>query len=183
MFDKPKEFVCCEKRAIKSGGNRDVYNTERICTRQIGETPIATIVPAGIYTLNTVYNLYFDKTTDYSIKYILGIMLSTGFKFYWKMKYFDEKKTFPKIKKDALLDMPIPFLDLSRKPDKTKHDNLVSLVDQMLQLKQKEATEPNQQVKTMIARQIEGVDKAIDVEVYGLYNLSEDEIKVVEGGE
>lgn len=33
----------------------------------------------------------------------------------------------------------------------------------------------------MIIRQIEGVDKAIDTEVYGLYNLSEDEIRVVEG--
>ena len=36
-------------------------------------------------------------------------------------------------------------------------------------------------VKTMIIRQIEGIDKAIDTAVYGLYNLSEDEIKVVEG--
>jgi hypothetical protein len=33
----------------------------------------------------------------------------------------------------------------------------------------------------MISRQIEGIDKAIDTAVYGLYNLSEDEIKVVEG--
>ena len=182
LLDKPLEFVCFEKKAVKSGGNDNVYNTERICTRQIGETPIATIVPAGIYTLNTVYNLYFDKTTKYSIKYILGIMLSTCFKFYWKMKYFDEKKTFPKIKKDALLDMPIPFLDLSKKTDKTKHDNLVLLVDQMLELKRKEVAEKNQQLKTMITRQIEGIDKAIDTAVYGLYNLTEDEIRVVEGG-
>jgi hypothetical protein len=40
----------------------------------------------------------------------------------------------------------------------------------------------NQQLKTMISRQIEGVDKAIDKVVYGLYDLTEDEIKVVEGG-
>jgi hypothetical protein len=51
----------------------------------------------------------------------------------------------------------------------------------MLELKQKEAAEPNQQLKTMISRQIEGVGKAIDSAVYGLYNLTEDEIKMVEG--
>jgi len=51
----------------------------------------------------------------------------------------------------------------------------------MLELTQKEIAEPNQQLKNMISRQIEGVDKAIDKAVYGLYNLSEDEIKVVEG--
>jgi hypothetical protein len=33
----------------------------------------------------------------------------------------------------------------------------------------------------MISRQIEGIDKAIDTAVYGLYSLSEDEIKEVEG--
>jgi hypothetical protein len=34
----------------------------------------------------------------------------------------------------------------------------------------------------MISQQIEGVNKAIDTTVYALYNLAEDEIKVVEGG-
>jgi len=33
----------------------------------------------------------------------------------------------------------------------------------------------------MISRQIDSVDKAIDSAVYELYNLTEDEIKVVEG--
>lgn len=74
------------------------------------------------------------------------------------MKYFDEKKTFPKIKKDALMDMPIPALDVSGKAGKANHDNLA-----------------------MIARQIEGVDKAIDAAVYGLYGLTDEEIKAVEG--
>jgi hypothetical protein len=182
-FDAPVEFVCCEKKAVKSGGNDNVYNTERICTRQIGETPIATIIPSGVYTLNTVYNLYFNKETNYSIKFILGIMLSSAFKFYWKLKYFDEKKTFPKIKKDALMGMPIPALDLSKEPDKAKHDNLVSLVDKMLDLKQKEVAERSEHLKTVITRQIDVVDKAIDTVVYELYNLTVDEIKVVEGKE
>jgi hypothetical protein len=51
----------------------------------------------------------------------------------------------------------------------------------MLELKQKEAAETNQQLKAIVFRQIVGMHKAIDTGVYGLYNLTEDEIKVVEG--
>jgi type II restriction/modification system DNA methylase subunit YeeA len=77
--------------------------------------------------------------------------------------------------------LPIPTIDLLKNNDKTKHDAIVSLVDKMLDLKKKEASEPNQQLKTMISRQIDSVDKAIDTAVYQLYNLTDDEIKVVEG--
>ena len=37
--------------------------------------------------------------------------------------------------------------------------------------------------KEMLQRQIEMVDSAIDRLVYGLYGLSDEEIKIVEGGE
>ncbi|GHV62656.1 hypothetical protein AGMMS49587_10150 [Spirochaetia bacterium] len=60
---------------------------------------------------------------------------------------------------------------------KVAHDKLV---DKMLELKRRERTEPNPQVKTVIGRQIGAVDTQIDKLVYELYNLTEDEIKVVE---
>ena len=53
----------------------------------------------------------------------------------------------------------------------------------MLELKQKEAAEPNQQLNTMIARQLEGIDKAIDAAVYELYGLTENEIPWLDKGE
>jgi len=64
------------------------------------------------------------------------------------------------------------------KYDKEKHDNLVSLVDEMLDLKQKEAAELSDYLKTVITRKIDVVDKAIDTAVYELYNLTAEEIKV-----
>jgi hypothetical protein len=60
---------------------------------------------------------------------------------------------------------------------KIKHDNLVSLADKMLELKQKETAEQNHRAKTMISRQIEGVDKAIDTAVYGLYGIAGEEVE------
>jgi hypothetical protein len=52
-----------------------------------------------------------------------------------------------------------------------------------LNSKKKEAAELSDHLKTVISRQIDSIDKAIDTAVYELYNLSRDEIKVVEGGE
>jgi hypothetical protein len=92
-----------------------------------------------------------------------------------------QKGLFPKVLVSDLSKLPIIALDLSKKTDKTKYDNLVFLVNRMLELKEKEADEPNQQLKTMISRQIDSVDKAIDTAVYKSYNLTDDEIKVVEG--
>jgi len=57
----------------------------------------------------------------------------------------------------------------------------VSFVNEILELKQKETTEQNEQLKTAVTRQIEGIDEAIDKAVYELYGLTEEEIKIIEG--
>ncbi|GBU26136.1 hypothetical protein R83H12_02827 [Fibrobacteria bacterium R8-3-H12] len=75
---------------------------------------------------------------------------------------------------NSLGKFPIPKVD-----EKTL-DKVSALVDKMLELKQKEAMEKNPQLKTMISRQIDGLDTAIDAEVYELYGLTADEIAAVE---
>ena len=57
----------------------------------------------------------------------------------------------------------------------------MSFVNEILELKQKETTEQNEQLKTAVTRQIEGIDEAIDKAVYELYGLTEEEIKIIEG--
>jgi hypothetical protein len=50
----------------------------------------------------------------------------------------------------------------------------------MLGLKRREHEEPNPQVQTVLQRKIGAVDRQIDEAVYRLYNLSDEEIKVIE---
>jgi hypothetical protein len=162
----------------------ELFEGGRILVRQIPSTPPYSI-NGGIANndeLNDINSMIIIHPVDYSLKFILGIINSRLIT-YWFDITFDkfQRAIFPQFKVNELEQFPIPIIDVSKKADKIKQDNLVSLVDKMLELKQKEAAEPNQKLKTMIARQIEGVDKAIDTAVYGLYNLSEDEIKVVEG--
>jgi len=65
--------------------------------------------------------------------------------------------------------------------DKARHDRMVTLVTQMPDLnKRLQDARPGQE-KTLLARQIEATDAAIDKLVYELYGLTEKEIGIVEG--
>ena len=58
---------------------------------------------------------------------------------------------------------------------------MVALVTQMLNLNKKLQDAKLEQEKTLLSRQIEATDAAIDKLVYELYGLTEEEIKIVEG--
>jgi hypothetical protein len=177
------EYVDFRDEAIKSGGDPAVYAQERIGVRQIGRSPIATRIPPDIYTLNTVYNIYFTKQTAYSLRFVLGVICAKALAWYWEQFFFDQKETFPKIKKDALLAVPIPRIDFSRPVQKARHDKTVSLVERMLDLHKQLPKARTDLEKTAIERQIQAADQQIDTLVYGLYGLTEDEIRIVEGGQ
>jgi hypothetical protein len=78
--------------------------------------------------------------------------------------------------------LPIRTIDCSNQKDIARHDRMVSLVDQMLSLHKQlhEARTPHEQ--TGLQRQIEATDHQIDALVYELYGLTEEEIRIVEGG-
>jgi hypothetical protein len=58
---------------------------------------------------------------------------------------------------------------------------MIALVTQMLDLNKKLQDARLEQERTMLSRQIEATDAAIDKLVYELYGFSDEEIKIVEG--
>ncbi len=174
----PTEFVHYIPSAIKSGGSEIIYRQDRICVRQIGATPVATFVPANIFALNTIYNVYLKEKNLADLKFILGIINSKATKFFWKKNSSDEKKTFPKIKKEAILSIPIPIIS---KQNKNLHDQIAKLANQLLQLNQ-EKTETRLESKiNQLQSKIDYCEGRINQIVYQLYELTEEEIKIVEG--
>jgi hypothetical protein len=61
-------------------------------------------------------------------------------------------------------------------------NTMVSLVERMLSLHKALAAAHSPAEKERLERQIEVTDRAIDALVYELYGLTEEEIKIVEGG-
>ena len=68
-----------------------------------------------------------------------------------------------------------------RLADVARHDRLVSLVERTLALHKQLAAAKTPTAKTMLQRQIEAGDRRIDRLVYELYDLTEEEIGIVEG--
>ena len=80
-----------------------------------------------------------------------------------------------------LKNFPVRTINFSNLGDKAHHERLVTLVMQMLDLNKKLQDARLEQERTMLSRQIEATDGAIDKLVYELYGLTEEEIAVVEG--
>ncbi|MCR4277196.1 MAG: restriction endonuclease subunit R, partial [Candidatus Roizmanbacteria bacterium] len=76
----------------------------------------------------------------------------------------------------------IRTINFENPSDEAHHDKMVSLVSQILDLYEQQSQAKLPQQKTVLNRQIEATDRKIDELVYELYNLTEEEIKIVESG-
>ena len=158
------EFVHFSKEAIKSGGDPNVYLKERIVVRQIGKFPEGTIVKPGIMTLNTIYNIFLYENNPQFLRFLLGLINSRIFQFYWLKKYYDNKSTFPKIKKAPLEALPVNVSSNAYQKE------IGNLVNQIILVKEEN---PTADTSTL--------EEEIDQLVYRLYGLTEEEIGIVEG--
>jgi len=77
--------------------------------------------------------------------------------------------------------IPIRTINFSDPVDKARHDRMVTLVTQMLDLNKRLQDAHLDHEKTLLQRQIEATDAAIDKLVYELYELTAEEIKIIEG--
>lgn len=177
------EFVDFRPSAIKSGGNPEVYAQARVGVRQIGETPVVALLPPGLLTLNTVYNIYFTRKTHYDLRFILAVMSSTPLRWYWRQVHFDQKQTFPKIKKGALLSIPIPRFDRTDKRARAAHDAVVSLVEQVMNVKVKLKVSRLAASSEVLRRRAEGLVSQIDVLLANLWALTPDELLAMRDAE
>ena len=100
--------------------------------------------------------------------------------FYYITYLKSTKKVFSEIQARQLAQLPIRTIDFDNLDDKAKHDKMVKLVEQMLGLHKKLAAAKVPAEKTRIQRQINTTDQQIDKLTYELYNLTEEEIAIVE---
>ena len=74
--------------------------------------------------------------------------------------------------------LPIRTINFADPADKARHDRMVALVTQMLDLNKRLQDATLDHEKTLLSRQVEAADGAIDKLVYELYGLTEKEIKI-----
>ena len=121
---------------------------------------------------------YYGDVTTYilssnNLEYLLAILNSNMF-YYAYNKYYVGGGIEGELTLFTLENFPIP------EPDKDTESKLVNLVDNIIDLNKKLSSEKNPNTIEMLNTRIQAVDKAIDKIVYSLYNLTDEEIRVIE---
>jgi len=154
------------------------YQGEKLLVRKIiGNTLIATYFAETSYCNTLVYVVKLRDQNTMTYAYLLGVLNSKLLAWYFRKKFqISEDDTFPQILIRDILAFPVPA------HTRGMHDRMVKLVERMLDLHKKFAAAKIPDEKTKIQRQITATDKKIDQLTYKLYNLTEQEIKIVENG-
>jgi len=127
-------------------------------------------------------NPFVIHNTNLKPFFVLGIINSRLFSYlYVNTSAIATKDDFRQTTLAELRRMPIRTIDFKKSSEVKQHDKMVSLVEQMLELNKKIAGIKNPEERTRIERQIAATDDRIDKLVYELYNLTPEEIKIVEG--
>jgi type I restriction-modification system DNA methylase subunit len=113
-------------------------------------------------------------------KYLLAILNS-------KVTFFLFRKLLPKLRGDFyepsyvyFKDFPIRNINFSDKDDRARHDRMVSLVEAMLDAKRRLQTARTDRARDHYESKCAALDRQIDALVYELYELTPDEISIVE---
>ncbi|MFH1006533.1 MAG: N-6 DNA methylase [Candidatus Latescibacterota bacterium] len=146
--------------------------TKKIC--------IALDEDVGYYATDALYLFGVKRELALQERFVLGVLLSTCFQFLYQVSSQGEQRVIPQIKAAKLYGLPFPIIDLRNPVSKVQHDQMVPLVTRMLDLHKKLPEAKTPQTQTVLQRQIETTDRQIDELVYELYDLTEEEIEIVE---
>jgi hypothetical protein len=127
------------------------------------------------------FTIALSKQCQVRPEYVLGLLNSKLL--FWRLQKLSNlfRGGWITCTKQYFGELPIRLIDFSDPADKSRHDRMVKLVEQMLALHKQLAAARTPQEQTALTRQIAATDTQIDRLVYDLYGLTEDEIKIVEG--
>ena len=176
-------LITYKSRWLKYGDNLAaprnpiLFEGERILVRRIvGKTLISAYTNSDYVTSQL---LQIVKPFDQSVsKFLLGIINSKLLAFYFRKKYNRQDKTFPEIRIYELASLPIKQLNSTNKPLQIE---IEKLVDHLLKLNEEKAETKLESKVLQIESKIDYCENRINEIVYQLYELTEEEIKIVEG--
>ncbi len=119
--------------------------------------------------------------SDYSREYILGLLNSKLLEWFIRQSATQMRGGYFSFESRFIRKLPIHTINFSNPAEKARHDRIVALVEQMLELHKRLAAAQGSGEKERLQRLIDSTDQQIDALVYELYGLTEEEIAIVEG--
>ncbi len=148
---------------------------EKIIVRQTSDKIIATIIGENIICRNNMHVIISHKTSH---QFLLGVLNSSLTNFYYYQINPERGEVLAEVKKSHIEQLPIPIIT---KQNQHFHDQIINFVNQLLQLNKDLQTTTLETKKEQLKIKIDYCEDKINELVYLLYNLTEDEIKIVQG--
>lgn len=143
------------------------FTGERLVMRQVlGKTLLCTVITEDLIIDQSIFiaKMKNEFKTDYSIEYVQGILGSKLLSYYFRHSSNEFDALFPKIKIGEFRELPIPKVKVK------DQEQISKLASEVLKIK---AEDENADTSFL--------QKEIDHLVYQLYNLTPEEIAIVEG--
>ncbi|GAA8385223.1 class I SAM-dependent DNA methyltransferase [Helicobacter pylori] len=168
-LDRFKEVITSDNKPYGLHRARDerffTGNPRIIVLRKCAKEPIFSYVNFDCYVSATFYII---KTKRFDSKFLVGLLNSLLIRFWLKHRGKVQGNNY-QIDKEPLMNIPLIKITKSNKPTA---DKIIALVDKILALKEKDPKANTQRL-----------EKEIDALVYRLYNLTDEEIKIIENGQ
>ncbi|MBD1214134.1 MAG: Eco57I restriction-modification methylase domain-containing protein, partial [Dolichospermum circinale Clear-D4] len=147
---------------------KELFEEDKIIIRQTADRIIATIDNDSYYAMNNVIILKIQKEfqIDFDYKYILAILNSKLINYIYKQLTQEESRTFAEVKPINIRKLPIIVTDLHQR------HILMNIVTKILNAKK---SDPNADTTAL--------ETEIDQMVYQLYNLTAEEIQIIESSQ
>jgi type I restriction-modification system DNA methylase subunit len=174
-------YLKYDLKGIHSCKREDIFlSNEKILFRRVADKLIATLDTNKFYALHTIVVMNLKEGIEENIRYFLGLFNSKLLTYLYRITFASSKTVFSEVGARQVKELPIKKIDFKDKVQKHYHDEIVKYVNMLLEFK-KEKTD------NMIPTKLEQLDskinfceKSINDTVYKLYNLSSEEIKVIE---
>jgi hypothetical protein len=154
---------------------------EKIMIRQTGDSLIATIIQRGYIARNNLHIVI--PSSSINLRYLLGLINSKLMDNIYTYLNPEKGEALAEVKKHHVEILPIKVIDNENRNEKTKHDEIVHLVDTMLHINQELQTTKHPDRIEQLKAHIDHTDERINKLVYELYGLTEEEIRIIEGRE
>jgi hypothetical protein len=187
LMPKPKNWKGSEWKGRKPGTYEwyeiqdsvdyfDLFEKPKILYPDIAKESRMSYDTSGLFAGNTIY---FIPTDDL---YLLGLLNSRLIFFYFRRvaAVLGDAEKGGRLRWFNQDVIKIPIKKPDEKSDKSRHDEIVSLVTSLLALHQQLPQANTDFDKERLTRHIESADHRIDELVYELYGLTDEEIKIVE---
>ncbi len=178
-----------QRRETRKGSNswwhlhwprdEEVWRAKKLIAVQMARRPSFVPAPQRVYVPFSL-NVFVPSEFAHEHLYYFAALLNSRLLWKWFTHEAKRRGVGLEINGNVLSRAPIRTIDFDDPADKTRHDRMVELVERMLSLHKQLLAAKTPTDKTAIQRQIDGTDRRIDQFVYKLYELTDDEIRIVE---